>query len=66
MAHPVKMRDQLAMVAEIFLIFFPQCFGLGNSSQFKNLNAHSKEGNVCREPSMPILDSNTQAMGYLY
>ena len=28
MAHPVKMRDQLAMVGEIFLIFFHSAFDL--------------------------------------
>ena len=66
MAHPVKMRDQLAMISEIFLIFFHSALDLAIAHNSKILMLIQRKAMFEENRLMPILENNVQAEGHLY
>ena len=66
MAYPVKMRDQLAMVAEIFLIFFHSALDLAIAHNSKISMLIQRKAMFAESLIRPILENNVQAEGHLY
>ena len=60
------MRDQLAMVGEIFLIFFHSAFDLEIAHNSKISILIQRKAMFAQNLLMLILDNNVQAVGYLY
>ena len=60
------MRDQLAMVGEIFLIFFHSALDLAIAHNSKISMLIQRKAMFAQNLLMLILDNNVQAVGYLY